>query len=321
MRNQALYRQWQILQIINSRGNRGVSKEELADRFSVSKRTIARDITNLSSCYFPIYDEIKPESGGQVFYFLQERYRFPEITFSYPEMLAMYLLYSIYTPINPFLYESFKSIIDKISDNVNPETLKFMKDLQNYFLPDLYPYIKEKDTDKIMLISEAILNKMKISFDYESMQKKKKFCITPLGIKFYHNNFYLAAYYQKRDCVLTFAINRMDKLEICQEKADDVKFNIDEYFHQGFGLYHGETFWVKLQFKKEVSRLITERNWHSQQKITEKKDGSVILEMPASNLQEMVWFVLNYGSNVKVLEPDELKNELVDELIRIHKLY
>ena len=154
MRNEALYRQWGILQRINNSRNSGVSKQQLADEFHVSKRTIARDITNLSTSGFPITDDIDMERGGQVFYFMYERYQFPELSFSYTETLALYLLYTMYTPINPFLYDSFKGIIEKISSTIEPETLKFMKELQQYFLPDLYPFIKDEDTQKIILISE-----------------------------------------------------------------------------------------------------------------------------------------------------------------------
>ena len=66
MRNQALYRQWQMLYLINQHRLSGISKGELATHFGVSKKTIARDITNLSSCGFPIYEDQDIDRANQV---------------------------------------------------------------------------------------------------------------------------------------------------------------------------------------------------------------------------------------------------------------
>lgn len=321
MRNQALYRQWRIIHLIYNNRIRGISKQQLADEFSVSKRTIARDIENLSVSGFPIYDEIDKHRDGQVFYFMMENYNFPEISFSYSELLAFYLLYTVYTPVNPFLHESFKGVIDKISSTIPQESKKFLKKLQKSFLPDLYPLIKDDDPEKIMLVSDTITKNRKIRFKYVSPKKEKTFNVTPLGLKFYHNNFYLAAYYKKRDIVLTFALNRMNNLTISPERADVVDFDIDAYFHEGFGFYQGDVINVRLQFSSNVKQIIQERTWHTEQKITENKDGSITLEMPVSSLKETMWFVLSYGSNVKVLEPEELKKKVIEELNKIHKLY
>ncbi len=321
MRNQVLYRQWRIIHIIYNNSNRGISKQQLADEFSVSKRTIMRDIENLSISGFPVYDEIDMDREGQVFYYMWDKYKIPEISFSYSELLAFYLLYSIYTPVNPFLHRSFQGVMDKISSTIPQETKKFLKKLQKTLLPDLYPLVRDNDPEKLVMISDAIIQNRKVKFSYSSMKKVKEFHITPLGLKYYHNNFYLAAYYKKRDTVLTFALNRMVELCISSDLADKIKFDIDKYFHESFGFYAGEAIDIKLQFSSNVKQIILERNWHPKQKIIENKDGSLILEMPVSNLKETMWFVLSYGSNVKVLAPDDLQMMIKDEIQNISKLY
>jgi predicted DNA-binding transcriptional regulator YafY len=321
MRNQVLYRQWRIIHIIYNNSIQGISKQQLADEFSVSKRTIMRDIENLSISGFPVYDEIDMDREGQVFYYMWDKYKIPEISFSYSELLAFYLLYSIYTPVNPFLHRSFQGVMDKISSTIPQETKKFLKKLQKTFLPDLYPLVRDNDPEKIVMISDAIIKNRKIEFNYKSLKNNKNFHITPLGLKYYHNNFYLAAYYEKRDTVLTFALNRMSKLTISSSFVDKVKFDIDKYFHEGYGFYPGKATKVRLQFSSEIKQIILERNWHPKQKITENEDGSMILEMPVSNLKETMWFILSYGSNVKVLAPNELQIMLKEEIENISKLY
>jgi len=321
MRNQALYRQWRIIHLIYNNNVSGISKQQLADEFSVSKRTIMRDVENLSTSGFPLYDEIDMEREGQVFYYMWDKYRIPEISFSYSELLAFYLLYSVYTPVNPFLHKSFQGVIDKISSTIPQETKKFLKKLQKTFLPDLYPLVKDEDPEKIILISDAIIKNRKIKFSYKSLKKEKEFHITPLGLKYYHNNFYLAGYYKKRDTVLTFALNRMTESSISSGLADKIEFDIDKYFHESYGFYAGEATNIRLLFSSDIKQIILERNWHPKQKIIENEDGSIILEMPVSNLKETMWFILSYGSNVKVLEPNELQNMVKEEIQKIIKMY
>ena len=77
MRNQSLYRQWHILHLINQNRLTGISKGELAKEFGVSKKTIARDITNLSTCGFPLYEDQDSERENQVFYYFTQGYRLP----------------------------------------------------------------------------------------------------------------------------------------------------------------------------------------------------------------------------------------------------
>lgn len=60
---------------------------ELADKFSVSKRTILRDLQELEQAGFPIYSEVGATGG---FHILKERI-LPPIAFSESEAKAIFL--------------------------------------------------------------------------------------------------------------------------------------------------------------------------------------------------------------------------------------
>jgi predicted DNA-binding transcriptional regulator YafY len=54
--------------------------------------------------------------------------------------------------------------------------------------------------------------------------------------------------------------------------------------------------------------------WHPQQRVSEQEDGTLILEVPFTDLRELSMDILRQGRHVEVLEPKELRDEVVCEL-------
>ncbi len=325
MRNQALYRQWQMLHLINQHRLSGISKGELATHFAVSKKTIARDITNLSSCGFPIYEDQDIERGNQVFYYFTENYRLPDYTLNYEDILNLSLASKLWEEAGLVTAQSIKGILTKIETKLDKSILKFYRDVQKAMLSDSTGVLSDSDSlpEKLSLVLKAILNYKMISFDYYSVQNQRHSHkeVSPLAIKYFNHNFYLAGYYKKIDQVIVFALNRMDEIKLSDKPQQEVDFDSGTYFDSGFGIYTGDVFQVKLQFLPPTSDYIAERIWHAEQKLTRLEDKSVILEMPANSLSEMKKFVLSYGAKVKVLEPGELRATIQTEAESITKLY
>ena len=61
--------------------------------------------------------------------------------------------------------------------------------------------------------------------------------------------------------------------------------------------------------------------WHPEQKVTHQKDGSLVLEVPFTDIRELSMDVLRQGHHVEVLEPVELRNEVISELKSALKIY
>lgn len=325
MRNQSLYRQWHILHLINQNRLTGISKGELAKEFGVSKKTIARDITNLSTCGFPLYEDQDSERENQVFYYFTQGYRLPDYTLSYEDILNLSLASKLWQESGLVNSENIKNLLRKIDSNLDKSILKFYRDVQKALISDstgIVPSSEEMNQNLSQLI-KAILNYKKVAFDYYSVQNQKHSHkeVSPLSIKYFNHNFYLAGYYKKIDQVIVFAINRIESLVVSDSPQDEVAFDSDVYFNSGFGIYTGEVFRLKLQFYPPTSDYIAERIWHPEQKITILEDNSILLEMPANSLSEMKKFVLSYGAKVKVLEPEELAELIKYEIKLISEIY
>ncbi|MEA1901703.1 MAG: WYL domain-containing protein, partial [Thermodesulfobacteriota bacterium] len=67
-------------------------------------------------------------------------------------------------------------------------------------------------------------------------------------------------------------------------------------------------------FSADQARYIKERKWSKTQKIKKQDDGSVILSMKTSGWWDVKKRVLSYGSDAEVLEPEELRKEIINDL-------
>ena len=69
--------------------------------------------------------------------------------------------------------------------------------------------------------------------------------------------------------------------------------------------------------KWRSTRLIAEKVWHPSQKLTRKRDGSIVLEMTVAGLDEIASWVLSWGPMAKVLGPVELRNDILQVMKEI----
>lgn len=88
-----------------------------------------------------------------------------------------------------------------------------------------------------------------------------------------------------------------------------------------FGIMDGKIFTVKLLFNERTANYIYDRIWSSDQLITILADKNLILEMKVRSAPEIVSWVLGFGSDVKVLEPEWLKKEIVARSAEVVKNY
>ena len=71
---------------------------------------------------------------------------------------------------------------------------------------------------------------------------------------------------------------------------------------------------VKVVFDKEVAPWVLERQWHPEQEVKIRRDGSVELSFQAKGLFEVMRWLLAWGCHVTVRGPKELREMLNDEI-------
>lgn len=135
--------------------------------------------------------------------------------------------------------------------------------------------------------------------------------IGPLGF-LYGSRHYLVAWSDRRKKVVLFRLSRIDRVEVLDSRFDAPEgFSLDAFSRQSFGVYQEEPFDVVWRFLPRVSAEAREYRFHPDQEIDECPDGSIVVRFRAGGLHEMAWHLFTWGSDVEILEPVALRDELV----------
>ncbi len=78
---------------------------------------------------------------------------------------------------------------------------------------------------------------------------------------------------------------------------------------------------VALRFHPRVVSRVRETHWHPSQEVDEEADGYLIWRARIAEPQEMMPWIRGWGADCEVLEPDDLRQKMVEETDRLAQLY
>lgn len=297
------------------------SVDELSEEEEVSKRTIKKDIQTLKYTFnAPIFYSKK--NGG---YYFKEDWNFPLNFLSAGEILTLFIANNILKEFKstPF-FETAKTLTRKLQELLPENLIISSEDLENILSVSISPIKIKKDILKTFdKIFKAIRENRRIKIVYYTIMRDEtsERILDPYHIYNSEGIWYLVAFCHKRNEFRDFALDRIKEIEILNERFErDKNFNIKNYLNQAFRIYKGKIETIKLKFDSYQSKWIKERIWHESQEIKELDDGSIILKING-NRNEIKRWIIGYGSHVEVLEPESFRDEIVEEIKKLEKLY
>jgi predicted DNA-binding transcriptional regulator YafY len=311
-RGDQLARQWKIIQtLITSR--RGKSAAELASDLECHPRTLYRDLEALQVAGFPIYTE-KVE-GKNLWSLLDTLKHHIPIPFSLTELMALYFSTDMLKAFKgTAFHDSLESLSQKIKATLPPESMKYLKSVEQTLQVGIKPYKDYARFKEIInRVNEAALQRKSIEMVYYTMSRRKegKRKVDPYRIWFFNGTFYLIGYSHERGEVRVFALDRIKMLHQTKESFDVAEdFDFEEFLKPSFGVYQGEPVKVRIWFGPDAAGYIKEKIWHDTQEIVSQKDGSIIFEAEVAGTEEIKFWVMSWGSKAEVLEPESLLEEI-----------
>jgi predicted DNA-binding transcriptional regulator YafY len=132
----------------------------------------------------------------------------------------------------------------------------------------------------------------------------------------FRGEWYLIALDHKSGEIRIFAISRIDRADLTEIKFRvPADFNLKDYLGNHFGILTGEQeYYVRILFSPSQAPYVVERRWVPDQSLEEGSDGSVILGFRTNSLFEVRRWVLSWGGDARVLEPDALAEDVRREL-------
>ncbi|RBQ06855.1 helix-turn-helix transcriptional regulator [Pedobacter miscanthi] len=198
---------------------------ELAVRFSVSVRTIYRDIKALEQAGVPVLTE---EGKG---YRIMEGYKIPPVMFTESQANALILAEQLVLKnkdasfIKDYLeaIDKIKAVLGhKVKDKVNllAERTRFTQNFNN-----------ERNSNNLSDLQFALTNFYVTRIDYtnEASQTSSRL-IEPFALLSTQENWLLVAWCRLRNAFRYFRLDRIKKLEMLSEKFNPHKMTLQEFF-------------------------------------------------------------------------------------------
>ncbi|TPG33424.1 helix-turn-helix transcriptional regulator [Flavobacterium pectinovorum] len=300
--------------LIQLQSKKIVKAQELADRFDCSLRTIYRDIRTLEASGVPIYSE------AGVGYALMDGYRLPPVMFTREEVssfIAAEKLMQKFT--DPSLGSHYASAMYKLKSVLRGTDKDWLSNIESKILMQTQePLFHDSSPNTLAILFESIAEKKQILLSYKTIeaQEASNRNIEPVGIFHDHNNWYFLGYCHLRNDYRQFRTDRIQGIQ-----KTDLHFTIE---HDSL-----ETYLVKsetipttkvriLVSRKILNYLRYEQKYHGY--VSEKEVGDEIeMTFMSRDTQEGFarWFLM-FGDYATILEPESLKNRVM-ELLETYK--
>lgn len=268
----------------------------LAERFEVSRRTVMRDIDALCRAGIPVVTT----QGGSGGISIMEGYKINQSVLTGEEL--------------EHLVAALKGL-DSVSNTSNFERLMMKlapeKDavvsLPDSIVINLSSYHQESLSEKIPLLKQAIAGKHPVDFDYHYSKGDMRRCIEPYFIEFRWNAWYVFGWCRLREDFRRFKLDRLWHPVILDavytpRPVPPRQLNAEDAYP--------DTFRLKILFDRSVRyRLTEEYGLH----FYTETPGGLLFEFGFSNKDHVISWVLGFGGKAEILEPPELRRELMAE--------
>jgi predicted DNA-binding transcriptional regulator YafY len=165
-----------------------------------------------------------------------------------------------------------------------------------------------------LMIESAILQRRRIAMVYQG--KDQELILGPLGLTYYSRLrcWYLVAQHEEK--IKAFHLNRIQQVKKLQDEFNFPEgFNLKNWFSPRWGMEYGEPFTVKVRFsnRSQTFAKLKKDVAHRECRLIEEKE-SILFEDRIIGKNEFIAWVLGFGSAAEVLEPQELREEILERI-------
>lgn len=282
--------------------NERVTAPELADEFGVSVRTIYRDIDTMSASGIPIYMQ-GGRNGG---IYLLEGYRLDKVTLSKSEQAEILLALQ---GLGAVRYPGIDTLLLKLGALFAGQDRDWIDvDLSRWGTAETI----QRDKELFSILRKAITGLRRIHFIYYSAKGVMTVrTVEPTKLIYRYDAWYLAGYCLMRQEPRVFRLSRMKKTELTEELFEYSPEKEAPYFPPD-GDY-GPLLNVKLVFNMSVAYRLYDA---FEDNVMIRQGDNIIVEMQLTDSEWLYSFLLSFGGNVTILEPENLRLAVKERILQ-----
>lgn len=177
---------------------------------------------------------------------------------------------------------------------------------------------------KFRRLHDAVAERRRVRIRYASRSSGRTTDreLDPYAMIYRKHSWYLIAKCHTRQEVRKFRVSRiLSVMYTPLHFAEPRGFSLEEYTKGWWEIYGGQPVNVAVCFRRRIADLIRDRAPRPGQTIQELPGGDIIYRANVRGIQEISWWIMQYGPDAEVLEPNELRELMKDNAERMVKTY
>jgi predicted DNA-binding transcriptional regulator YafY len=302
----------------------GARASELLRDFGLNERSLRRYMTDLREIGVPVNKKSVPvlvgldvDKNTELMFTVDAGFQREGIQITLLEWISLRFGRNMFTFLEGTNFsEDFDEALDKLSCINIGNNQNLTRDMDKKFL-NIAEHTKDH-TDQSEIIDDIItclLHQNPAQTFYARIGSRiKTYTLHPYTLVTFRQGLYLFAWDVEAKQIKTFAVERFHKFN--RDRKNHFNIPIDykpqDIIKDSFGIIKGSALsTVKLRFSKRAAPYIQERTWHHSQILEPASQSEIILTLNVGIAYELKQWVLGFGSDVTVLEPASLANDIV----------
>ena len=299
---------------------------DLANEVGMSERTVKRDIGALQDAGIDVSRETIDGRGAAR---LKDRaYSFVAITRRERyTLLAVRRMFDVLKGTS--FAEDIESVLRKLEQRMTSE-----ERAEHATFGERFAYVPDRGTkqyadkdDVLDALLSGVLSRKLVRYSYRGARgRAQRGFVAPFAMLLHRQGLYVLGPHLatpadiKLDTseVASWAVERFGEAEWIRDASFVLpeSFKLDDYVDDISGVHvtRGAPQRVVVEFSKERAAYARGRTWHRTQEIDERPDGHVRIAFWCRNLAPVTSWILEWGPHAKVIEPQELVDNVALEL-------
>jgi len=313
-----------IMMMLQSRGR--MTAPALAEALEVSERTILRDIDQLSTAGVPIWGDRGRNGGFQ----LRAGWSTDLTGLTEAEAQALFLAGLPGPATELGLDSTATSARLKVIASLPAESREQAERVASRLHVDMLDWYRAQETPVFLReAADAVWGAYRIEVAYESWRGLSQRELEPLGLVLKGGAWYLVANVVGRPDPSTFRLANIHAFKPSHRRFKrPLRFDLAKHWHAAMAKYESDLY----RLSAHIAVSPRGESWlaNSRIKTMPVANGSPAAEapegwkeclMPIESIEQGVRKLLSFATHVKIIGPQSLKDQFIEELSRLRALY
>jgi predicted DNA-binding transcriptional regulator YafY len=284
-----------------------VKANDIAAKFSISLRTVYRDIHALEEAGVPVIGE------AGTGYRLMEGYKLPPVMFTQDEALALVTAAKlVQSKTDAGISKYYSSALDKIKAVLRHSEKDHIEEMDDHIAIMTHPAIMYQPQEELHLqpILRSIGSSSVIEIDYTSLERHETTTrkVEPVGIYYLGSHWYLVAFCQLRNDYRNFRTDKISRLVVTGETISKTHPSLQSFISQMSE--EREVHEVVVDVEPEIIKYLGDQKYYNGYVRQEMAGDCVRMYFLTGSLMGFArWFML-FGDHGKIVKPAQL-NQMI----------